>query len=411
MVQFEEFELKNGLRVVVHPDTTTQMGVLNLMYNVGSRDEHEQKTGFAHLFEHLMFGGSKHVANFDSELQKVGGDNNAFTSPDVTNYYITLPAVNMETAFWVESDRMLHLNLDHKSLEVQRKVVIEEFKQRYLNQPYGDVWLKLRPLAYTMHPYKWATIGKEIQHIEEATLDDVEAFFNKFYSPNNAVLVVGGNVEVKEIERLATKWFEPIPRGDDHLRKLLIEPKQTQKRTLTVNADVPANALYKSYHMCDRLHSDYYATDLLSDIAGRGKSSRLHQKLVQEKQLFTSISSYIMGSFDPGMCVVNGMLRDGISFDEAEQGIDTVLQEIQNETITEDELFKVKNQAESTIEFGRVEILERCMGLAYGAIVGNTNQLNEEPASIQEVTLAQINRIAQEILRNENSSTLYYQSN
>src|ERR1044071_3521328 len=296
MIAFKEFELENGLRVIVHEDRTVQIAVMNILYDVGSRDEQPHKTGFAHLFEHLMFGGSKNIPSYDEPLQLVGGENNAFTNTDITNYYLTVPASNLETGFWLESDRMLSLSFDPKVLEVQRKVVIEEFKQRYLNQPYGDVWLKLRPLAYQSHPYQWATIGKEIAHIEEATMDDVKDFFFAHYLPNNAVLVVAGNVTVDQIKQLSKKWFEPIPAGKKLERKLPLEPKQKGKRILNVEAKVPANALYKAYHMPGRFHADYYATDLLSDILSRGQSSRLYQKLVKEKEIFTSISSFVMGS-------------------------------------------------------------------------------------------------------------------
>jgi zinc protease len=285
MIHFNEFTLANGLRVIVHEDPSVQIAVMNILYDVGSRDEHEHKTGFAHLFEHLMFGGSKNIPNYDEPLQKVGGENNAFTNTDITNYYLTLPAANLETGFWLESDRMLSLSFDPQVLEVQRKVVIEEFKQRYLNQPYGDVWLKLRPLAYTHHPYKWATIGKDVSHIEQATMSDVQEFFFRYYVPANAILVVAGHVTVSQVKELAEKWFGPIPAGTRHARNLPPEPVQTGKRTLDVEANVPADALYKTYHMPGRFHDDYYAADLLSDILSRGQSSRLYQKLVKEKEL------------------------------------------------------------------------------------------------------------------------------
>jgi len=288
MIEFSDFTLANGLRVLVHEDHAAPIAVVNILYNVGSRDENPDKTGFAHLFEHLMFGGSKNVPDFDKVLQRVGADNNAFTSPDVTNYYSVLPSDNLETAFWVESDRMLQLNINSDTLEVQRKVVIEEFKQRYLNQPYGDVWLKMRPLAYQKHPYRWATIGKEIAHIEEATLEDVQAFFNKFYRPNNAILVVAGDVTEEQVKQLSTKWFGAIPAGEKLERNLPQEPTQTQGRLLEVEADVPNPALYKVWHMADKLSPKYHPTDLLTDIAGRGKSSRIYRRLIREEKLFTT---------------------------------------------------------------------------------------------------------------------------
>lgn len=258
MIQFKEFSLDNGLRVIVHEDPSVQIAVLNILYDVGSRDEHPEKTGFAHLFEHLMFGGSKNIPSYDEPLQKVGGENNAFTNTDITNYYLTVPAPNIETGFWLESDRMLSLSFDAEVLEVQRKVVIEEFKQRYLNQPYGDVWLKLRPLAYLKHPYQWATIGKEIRHIENATMDDVRNFFFRFYVPSNAVLVVAGNVRFDQVKQLSEKWFGPVGAPEQPGRRLPQEAPQTLKRTLEIEADVPASALYKAYHMPGRFHRDFF---------------------------------------------------------------------------------------------------------------------------------------------------------
>jgi zinc protease len=410
MISFTEFTLDNGLRVIVHEDPTVQIAVMNILYDVGSRDEQESKTGFAHLFEHLMFGGSVNIPNYDEPLQRVGGENNAFTSTDITNYYLTVPAANIETGFWLESDRMLSLSFDPQVLEVQRKVVIEEFKQRYLNQPYGDVWLKLRPLAYTAHPYKWATIGKEISHIENATLEDVKEFFFRYYVPNNAILVVAGNVTTGQVKKLATKWFGPIPAGKKHERKLLQEPPQLQKRTLEVQANVPANALYKSYHMPGRFHDDYYAADLLSDVLSRGQSSRLYQKLVKEKEIFTSISSFVMGTIDPGQLVISGRVKDTISLPAAEQEVDAIIQQVMEEGVTEKELEKVKNQAESTLEFGEVEVMNRAMNLAFSALSGDTNFVNEEKDRIERVRTVDIKRVANEILKTDNASVLYYKT-
>lgn len=298
MIEFSKFTLQNGLRVVVHEDHTAPLAVLNVLYHVGSRDEEEDKTGFAHLFEHLMFGGSEHVPNFDQVLQNVGASNNAFTSPDITNYYISIPSDNLETAFWVESDRMLNLNINAHTLAVQQKVVTEEFKQHYINQPYGDVWLKMLPLAYQKHPYRWATIGKEIRHIEQANLEDVKAFFKKFYCPNNAILVVAGDVSQDHVRKLAQKWFEPISAGEAYIRQLPKEPLQTKPRKLEMEADVPVDALYKAWHMDHQLSPDYYTCDLLADIIGGGKSSRLYRKLVRENAIFTNVNLYISGTFD-----------------------------------------------------------------------------------------------------------------
>jgi zinc protease len=410
MIPFSSFTLANGLKVLVHEDPGVQIAVMNILYDVGSRDERSDKTGFAHLFEHLMFGGSMNIPSYDEPLQLVGGENNAFTNTDITNYYLTVPASNIETGFWLESDRMLSLSFDPKVLEVQRKVVIEEFKQRYLNQPYGDVWLKLRPLAYQVHPYQWATIGKEISHIENATMDDVKEFFYSHYIPNNAILVVAGNVTLNQVKQLAEKWFGPIPAGNKIQRKLPVEPRQTEKRILSVEADVPSNALYKSWHMGGRFDSDYYAIDLISDVLSRGHSSRLYQQLVQEKELFTSISSFVTGTIDPGMFVISGRVRDGISLEQAEKEVDAIVSHILKEGIKEEELEKVKNQAESSLEFGEVEVMNRAMNLAFSALSGDANLVNEEKEKIKAVTKKDMYEVAHQVLREENSSVIYYRS-
>ena len=408
MINYSKHKLKNGLTVIVHEDPTVQIAVLNLIYNVGSKDENPEKTGFAHLFEHLMFGGSKNAPDFDGALQAVGGENNAFTSLDVTNYYMTLPAANIETAFWLESDRMLNLNLDPNSLEVQRKVVIEEFKQRYLNQPYGNAWLELRPLAYKKHSYSWATIGKEVSHIEDATLDDVQSFFNRYYVPNNAVLVLGGNIKEAKALELAEQYFGSIPAGEEIERSIITEPKQEEKRTKTVYEDVPQRAIYKVYHTPARTETNYYSSDLLSDILGRGKSSRLYKKLVLEKQMMTDVSCYLTGSFMPGLLVVNGRVKDEFTFEEVEEEIGKVLTELIDNGLVDDELTKVKNQAESSIVFGRVEVLEKCIALAYAELLGNSELVNEELGLLNNVSDNDIQEAAKSILREENSSVLYY---
>lgn len=410
MIQYESFVLSNGLRVIVHEDRHVPTAVLNVLYDVGSKDENENKTGFAHLFEHLMFGGSKHIADYDQALQRVGGENNAFTSPDITNYYITVPAQNLETAFWLESDRMLSLSFDPVVLETQQKVVIEEFKQRYLNQPYGDVWLKLRPLVYEKHPYRWATIGKDISHIENATLDDVREFFGNYYLPNNAIMVVAGNVKTAEIERLSKKWFEPIPAGKRPVRNLPKEPKQEKSRFMEIKAKVPVDALYKTFHMCAHSSPDYHATDLLNDILGRSRSSRLYQRLVKEQNLLSTVNAYVTGSMDEGLFVVTGRPQDGVSLEQADAEITKVLQELVQEKVKESELEKVKNQAESSLVFSEIELLNRAMNLAYATVLGDPNLINQESEKIQAVTSDKILTAAQNVLRSENCSTLYYRA-
>ena len=408
MINFDSFVLENGLRVLVHEEPAVQIAAINILYDVGSRDEQEDKTGFAHLFEHLMFGGSVNIPSYDGPLQKVGGENNAFTNTDITNYYLTLPAGNIETGFWLESDRMLGLSFDPQVLEVQRKVVIEEFKQRYLNQPYGDVWLKLRPLAYLEHPYQWATIGKEIGHIEGDTMEDVRSFFYSHYLPSNAIMVVAGNVKSEKVRQLSEKWFGPIPAGRKKARSIKAEPGQKNKRVLEVKKDVPAAALYKAYHMPGRFDDGFHAADLASDVLGRGNSSRLYQKLVKEKQVFNSLSAFTMGTIDPGLLVVNGRAREGVDLKEAEKHLDEVVYGFAEGGVADRELEKVKNQALSTLEFGEVEVLNRAMNLAFSALSGNPHLVNRERDMIEVVGPNDINRMARQILKEENSSVLYY---
>lgn len=411
MVSYEKFTLKNGLEVLVHQDTSTPTVAFNLLYNVGAKDESEHKTGFAHLFEHLMFGGSKNIPSYDTPLQMVGGENNAFTSNDITNYYITLPSANLETAFWLESDRMLSLSFDPQVLEVQRSVVIEEFKQRYLNQPYGDAWLKLRPLAYEVHPYRWATIGKEISHIEQATMDDVKSFFYKFYIPNNAYLCVAGNVTVEEVKRLCEKWFEPIPAGEPYKRNLPKEPTQEKARFTETYADVPLDAIYKAYKMPFRVHSDFFAADLLSDVLGRGKSSRLNEKLVRELQLFNSINAYITDSVDDGLLVVQGNVNQHVSIEEAHIALENEIKKLLQEGIESKELEKVKNKALSTYLFSEMEVLNRAMNLCYFTMLGNTDMINDVENQILSVNVEQVEKVAQKVLLENNCSTLFYRRN
>lgn len=411
MIKFETQTLANGLQVIVHEDKSTNIAVVNVAYKVGSRDEQEDHTGFAHLFEHLMFGGSLNIPAYDEPLQKAGGENNAYTTPDLTNYYLTVPANNIETGFWLESDRMLSLSFNPKVLEVQRKVVIEEFNQRYINQPYGDVWHKIREMVYKVHPYKWPTIGKDISHIETATMDLVKAFFKKYYVPNNAVLVVAGNIDAAKAFSLAEKWFGPIPKGDEIIRSIPVEPKQDEKRVLEVNEAVPANAYYKAFNMGGRLSDKYYTTDLLSDVLGRGKSSRLNEQLVEKDKTFSEISAYVMGSFDPGLLVISGKLTDGTSFSQAENGVVEVINKILDSAPTKKELEKVKNQAISSLVFGEVQVLNRAMNLAYFALLGDANLANAEAEKLQAVESQDIFAQAQEILIENNSSTLYYHAN
>lgn len=410
MVQFERFVLSNGLRVLVHQDTSTPMAVVNVMYDVGAKDEDPGRTGFAHLFEHLMFGGSVNVKDYDEPLQMAGGENNAYTTNDLTNYYIQIPAENLETAFWLESDRMLSLAFSEKSLKVQRKVVCEEFKEHYLNKPYGDVWLKMRELAYQVHPYRWMTIGKELSHIENAKVSDVKAFFFKHYRPANAILVVAGNVTVAQVKELSEKWFGPIESGERYLRQLPAEPQQTTARKLEVYADVPLDALYKCWHMGARLDKGYYVADLITEVLGGGGSSRLYQSLVKEKRMFSNIECHHQGTVDAGLLTIEGKLVKGVKMEDAEQAIEEELEKIRQQAITEDELQKVKNKTESVIAFEDMTVMNRANSLAFYELLGDANLMNTELKRYQQVTAADIREESRAIFTEGNCNTLHYYS-
>lgn len=395
MLKINRHILANGLRLVHSQDDSTQMVALNILYNVGARDEHPEHTGFAHLFEHLMFGGSVNIPDYDAPLQLAGGENNAWTNNDITNYYLTVPRQNVETGFWLESDRMLSLDFNERSLEVQRGVVMEEFKQRCLNQPYGDVGHLLRPLAYKEHPYQWPTIGKELSHIANATLDEVKDFFFRFYAPNNAVLAVTGNISFEEAVALTEKWFGIIPRRDVPIRRLPQEPVQTEERRLTVERNVPLDALFMAFHMCERAHPDYYAFDILSDILSNGRSSRLNQRLVQEKQLFSSIDASISGSIDAGLFHISGKPSAGVSLEEAEAAVREELNILQNEAIAAQELEKVKNKFESTQIFGNINYLNVATNLAWFELNGEAEDMEREVERYRAVTAGQLQTVAQ----------------
>ncbi len=411
MIQFEQFTLKNGLQVIVHEDTSTTLAVVDVIYNVGSRDESSEKTGFAHLFEHLMFGGSENIPEFDPPLQRVGGENNAFTTPDLTNYYISLPYQNIETAFWLESDRMKQLAFNPNSLEVQRKVVIEEFKQRYLNQPYGDVWLKWRPVIYQKHPYQWPTIGADIKHIEEATLEDVKSFFGKFYHPQNAILVVAGKVKLAEIKQLCEKWFEPIACGKPIERNLPQEEELKANTFLEIKGDVPSNCFYVAFPMPGRYENGYHAVDLLSDLLGRGDSSHLFHELVQKNRIFDTINAYETGSKDPGILVIQGTVCDGVSLEKAKSSVFDAINDFIENGLTDCSLQKVKNQAESSLAFMEVEILNKAMNLAMAANAGDPNLVNQEASKISAVSLDEVKDWAIKLFKKGCHHVLWYQKN
>jgi zinc protease len=410
MISFDRFVLDNGLRVLVHEDHSTPMAVVNIMYDVGSRDENPEKTGFAHLFEHLMFGGSTNIPNYDEPLQRAGGENNAYTTNDLTNYYCQVPAENIETAFWLESDRMLSLAFSEKSLKVQKKVVCEEFKEHYINKPYGDVWHKMRELAYTTHPYRWMTIGKELSHVENVHIDDVKHFFGKHYRPVNAILVVAGAVQLEKVKQLTEKWFGNIPMGEKYNRQLPAEPRQSAARKSEVFSNAPLDAFIKTWHMDARLDKGYYIMDLATEILGGGSSSRLFQSLVKEKQLFSGLDCHHFGSIDKGLIAIEGKLVKGIDLDTASKAVDEEIEKIQLEMVSEAELQKVKNKTESIIAFEDMGVMSRANSLAMYELLGDAQLMNTELEKYNEVTVEDIQGYSKEIFRHDNSNTLFYHS-
>ena len=410
MIHVNRHILTNGLRIVHHEDDTTKMVCLNLLYDVGARDEDPNHTGFAHLFEHLMFGGSAHIPDYDTPVQNAGGENNAWTNNDITNYYITLPYQNAETAFWLESDRMLSLEFSQRSLDIQKNVVIEEFKQRNLNQPYGDTSHLLREMAYQIHPYQWPTIGKDISHISNATLDDVKDFFYRFYAPNNAILAVTGHISFEETVRLATKWFAPIPPRDVKIRQLPKEKPQTSLRRRTVGRNVPVDALYMAFHMPNRFQPEYYHCDLITDVLSNGRSSRLNRSLVQEQKVFSSIDAYISGSIDEGLLFIVGKPAEGISLSSAETHVWDELFKLKECLVPEEEMEKVKNKFESEQIFNNLNYLNIATNLAYFELLGKAEDLNLEVGKYRSITAKDIKDTANRIFVPENCNILYYKA-
>lgn len=410
MIQVNHHTLSNGLRIVHNEDNSTQMVALNVLYDVGARDEDPEHTGFAHLFEHLMFGGSVNIPDYDVPVQNAGGENNAWTNNDITNYYITLPYQNVETGFWLESDRMLSLDFSPQSLEVQRQVVIEEFKQRNLNQPYGDAAHLLREMAYQNHPYRWPTIGKEISHIANATLEEVKSFFYRFYAPNNAILAVTGHISFDETVRLAEKWFGPIPSRNIPKRELPAEKPQTAIRRRSVERKVPVDALYMAFHMCNRFHRAYYVFDIITDLLSNGRSSRFIQTLVQEKKLFTSIDAYISGSLDDGLLHITGKPASGVTLEQAEEAVWQELDKLKTVPVAEDELEKVKNRYESEQIFNNINYLNVATNLAFFELLGRAEDINLEVGKYRSVTVEQIQETARRAFVPENCNILYYKA-
>lgn len=409
MVHFTRSVLDNGLTVICHTDRSTPFVSVNVLYKVGSRNEHPEKTGFAHLFEHLMFGGSRNVEDYDRHVQAAGGDSNAYTTNDLTNYYITIPAANIETALWLESDRMAGLNFSQHALDVQRQVVIEEFKQRYLNIPYGDLWLKLRPLAYREHPYRWATIGVSPEHIERARLEDVEEFFRRYYAPDNAVIAVSGNIGEAHALELVKKWFGDIPPGSLERPSVPQEPAQREERRLVVEGnEVPADAVYKVFHMGGRASGNFYACDVISDILSNGQSARLYVNLIKKRRLFSGIDAYVTGDMDPGLFIFSGKLSEGTDIREAEAAIDEEIEKFIRDGVTDREVQKVINKTEARISYSEINYQNKSNNLAFFEFLGDVELINSEGARYRTIDTANIRETAAEIFRKENSSTLYY---
>lgn len=408
MINFEKRTLANGLTVIAHTDESTPMAAVNILYKVGSRNEEADKTGFAHLFEHLMFSGSPNASDFDTPIQLAGGENNAFTNNDYTNYYIAIPKENIDTALWLESDRMLTLNFDHQAFEVQRKVVIEEFSQRYLNQPYGDVWLLLRPLCYKVHPYQWATIGKCPEHIQQATMEQVRAFFKKYYVPNNAILSIAGDFSHEQIFEMAQKWFGDIPAGNVDYEPLPQEPVQTEQRTLEVEREVPVSLIYMAFQMAPRDSREFAVCDVISDLLSNGTSSRLYQRLIKDNSLFSSVNAYVTGELDSGLFIVTGRVQQGVDMQVAEDALWAELENLQ--TIEDIELEKVKNKFEANNIFGEINVLNKAMNLAFYEFVGDASMINQEVEQHNSVTAAEIEQVRKRLFTKENSSILRYKS-
>lgn len=410
MLTIRRKTLDNGLRVLVHEDHSTPLAACNIVYNVGSRDEHPDHTGFAHLMEHFMFCGSKNVPDYDTVLQKVGAINNAYTSQDLTNYYVILPAVNLETALWLESDRMFELAFNQSSLDIQKHVVIEEFKESYLNRPYGDLAMLFNQMAYQRHPYQWLPIGKKTEHIAEVDMAMIKDFYYRFYRPNNAVLVVAGNVHYDEVMPLVEKWFSDIPMGDVPIKNYPKELPQTEARALTVERDVPSDLLLKGWHMCDRMHPDYYACDLLSDMFGTGQSSYLYREFVTNRKIFTDISASIMGTTDDGLFLISGRPSEGLTAEEADNALCEYLYHFQHGSTFPHDLQKVKNRAESILLNNEIKIDDRASNIAVGETISNAEYFLNEREHYFNVTEEQMHRLTKEMFTESGSCTLYYKA-
>ncbi len=407
---FKRHIFANGLRLIVHEDHSTPLASCNVVFNVGSRDEQAELTGMAHLFEHFMFTGSKNIPDYDAQLQQVGAINNAYTTQDITHYYITLPAVNIEQALWLESDRMLELAFQQEKLDIQKHVVIEEFKENFLNRPYGDIWMLFNGFYYQKHPYQWLPIGKEISHIEKVCMNDMKAFFFRYYRPNNAVLTIAGNVYFEQIVPLVEKWFGDIPSGPEIKKHYPQEIKQSGKRMIEFKKDVPADMLFKGWPTCGRLANDFYAYDMLSDLFGSGQSSYLYQKFVMEDAVFTDISAYITGTLDPGVFIIGGRPAEGVSIEEADKRLSDYIYQLSTNCINTHDLQKVKNRVESIILQNDIKIEDRSSSLAVSECFSCAEDFNDETNRYFAVSEEQINTLCHKMFNIEQETTMYYKA-
>ena len=408
MITYDSHTLANGLRVVVNRDPDSAMAAVNLLYAVGARNESPDCTGFAHLFEHLMFRGTRNVPDFDAPLQLACGENNAFTNNDYTDYYITLPKDNIETALWLESDRMRGLDISDEVLETEKRVVLEEYNQRYLNQPYGDMWKLLRGMCYTTHPYRWPTIGLTPDHIRDASMATVRSFYNRYYSPQRCILSVSSGHDPEHIFTLAEKWFGRIAASSAVADQIPAEPLQTSARRLEVERDVPATAIMIAFPMGDRLSRNYYLCDMLTDVLAGGTSARLYQRLVKGRRLMGATNAYITGDVDPGLLVVTANLLPETSVAEAEQALWEELRELATNAPSDYELTKIKNKFEAEMTYGEMNIMNKAMNLGYYSMLGDLPLINREAELFRSITRSEICAAAAEMFRPERSSTLIY---
>ena len=408
MIPFKKHTLPNGLTLITHFDKSTPVTATSLIYKVGSRNEHPQMTGLAHLFEHLMFGGSKHIPDFDTPIQNAGGENNAFTNNDLTNFYCILPGENIDTALWLESDRMAALHLTEKKLKNQQKVVIEEFKETCLNEPYGDVWHHISELAYATYPYKWPVIGSTFEHIQKVTLEDATAFYHNHYHPGNAILSIAGPLPFSKIEEKVNHWFGDIPSAQSPEPITIFEPFMERRVFREVYGDVPAEALYMAFPMCDRLSPEYYVSDLISDILSGGRSSILYQELVKQQELFTYIDAYITGTAGPGLFIVEGKLAPGKSLEEGEDAVWKILESLQRKPISFKELYKLKNKVESTLSFSEISVMSKAINLAVFESLGDAGLINREVAMYRAITREEIHRQAEQLFQKDRVAVIYY---